>query len=108
MIKKFKNGNIRIKSFYFGNDINTELYKDNIDSFYNNEITQNDLYLQQINGYSYFVDFNTQRVYNHALNDYENLLVQLDDYLKKNKYLNLYSFSKKECKSLLEDLENGY
>jgi hypothetical protein len=109
MLKKFKNGNIQIKSPYYQpkNSVNYALYTDNIDTFYDNEITQHDLYLNQINGYMYLTDINTQLVYDFDVRYFcqdENYLVQLDDYLRNNSVLTMYSLSKKESESLLQYL----
>ena len=113
MIKKFKNGNVTITSPYFSpkNTINRDIYTNKIDNFYDNEITMNDLYLNQINGYMYLVDFNTGYVLDFDRRYFtsdSNFLLQIDEYLEKNRSLKLYAYNKKESKSLLQDLENGY
>jgi len=109
LIKKRKNGNITIKSPYYENknSVNHALYTHNIDTFYNNEITMSDLYFNQINGYMYLTDYNTSCVYDFS-NCYVNILSHFDNLLLTTKKLKLYPLSKKESKSLLEDLENGY
>jgi len=110
MIKKFKNGNVTITSPYFSPK-NRNLYTDEIDSFYDNEIVMNDLYLNKINGYMYLVDFNKGYVLDFDQRYFTsgyNFLLQIDSYLKENKKLKLYACNKKESRSLLQDLENGY
>ena len=63
MIKKFKNGNIvldirdDIKSGYYEKTI------DSIENFYHHDMCMEDLYINQINGYLYIVDFNKRLVY---------------------------------------------
>jgi hypothetical protein len=121
LIKKFKNGNITIKSNYlYSKDRDGERKqkshkneiecKIDIDTFYNQYLTMRDLYLNQINWYPYFVDHSTGLVYDLTcyLDPCSNYLEQLDNFFKDNKKLKLYPLSKKESKSLLQDLENGY
>ena len=112
-IRKFNNGNINMsleKSDFFYYQQGTTDSID-IDAIYNNEITMDDLYFNQINGYSYLVDFNTSCVYDIS-NQYINVLIELKQLLltsyNENMVLKLYALDKKECKSLLQDLENGY
>ena len=121
LIKKFNNGNINMKLeksdlFYHGknNTCNNKEFNINnidIDSIYNDEITMDDLYFNQINGYMYLVDYNTNNIYDFS-NCYNNILLDLKSMLvdsyNKNESLKLYAVSKKEYKSLMEDLENGY
>ena len=97
-ITKFSNGNINLKA-----DTKNWI---NIDSFYN-DMTNNDLYFNQINGYMYLVDNNTQLVYDFS-NCYINILSHLQNMLTGGKTVKLYPLSKKECKSLLQDLGNGF
>lgn len=111
MIKKFKNGKIKINKI----KKNDNYYRDNIgdimiDQFYNNEITMCDLYFNQINGYMYLVDFNTQYVYDlRDINYYhhKNILIHLKELLESNN-IYLYPLSKKESAELLYQLEQGY
>lgn len=99
MIKKFKNGNINIKRSL--NNCQT------IDDFYNNELTMCDLYFNQINGYMYLIDFNTNKIYDFS-NCYINILKYLETLLESGKILKLYPLSNKESKQLFIDLENGF
>lgn len=96
-IVKYKNGNIVIYPY-------SDYHKD-IDSYYD-DITMHDLYFNQINGYMYLVDFNTGNVYDFS-QCYINILQYLDNELSNGK-IKLYPLSKKEAKSLLQDLNNGY
>ena len=105
MIKKFKNGNIvldvrdDIKNGYYEKTI------DSIENFYYNDMTMEDLYINQINGYLYIVDFNTGLVYDllgaYMFKDF------LEELLEKGK-IKLIPYGKKISKELLNDLENGY
>ena len=103
MIKKFKNGNIvldireDIKKGYYEKTI------DGIENFYHNEMYMEDLYVNQINGYLYIVDFNKRLVYDLP-RGYLNFLKEL---LNKGK-IKLIPYGKKISKDLLNDLENGY
>ena len=113
-IVKFKNGNIKIYMY------DTFFYND-IDLYYNHEITMNDLYFNQINGYMYLVDYNTQTVYEYmqlggqkkhntiySLCNVQNPLKELIDGLTEHKKIYLFPLTKKLSKSLLQDMENGY
>jgi hypothetical protein len=96
MIKKFKNGNVLLK-----------LDGQWDESFYHNDMFWNDLYFNQINGYMYLVDYNTQRMYDFS-DCYMNILDYLKDELaKKNNQMRLYPIPKKESKQLFVDLDNG-
>ena len=103
MIRKFKNGNIvldireDIKKGYYEKTI------DGIENFYHNEMYMEDLYVNQINGYLYIVDFNKRLVYDLP-RGYLNFLKEL---LNKGK-IKLIPYGKKISKDLLNDLENGY
>ena len=103
MIKKFKNGNIvldireDIKKGYYEKTI------DGIENFYHNEMYMEDLYVNQINGYLYIVDFNKRLVYDLP-RGYLNFLKEL---LNKGK-IKLIPYGKRISKELLNDLENGY
>ena len=103
MIKKFKNGNIvldireDIKKGYYEKTI------DGIEKFYHNEMYMEDLYVNQINGYLYIVDFNKRLVYDLP-RGYLNFLKEL---LNKGK-IKLIPYGKRISKELLNDLENGY
>lgn len=123
IIKKFKNGNVNLKLersdwFYYG--MGSVSYEESIklsnridlldiDSIYD-FMTSEDLYFNQINEYMYLIDCNTQNIYDFS-DCYINILIYLrrllyNEYIN-NKSLKLYPVSKKEYKSLMEDLENG-
>ena len=114
-IKKFNNGSINLKLeksdfFNYNDGIEVDALLD-IDALYNNELTMDDLCFNQINDYMYLVDFNTSHVYDFSqcyINILKYLAMELIEGYKMNTYLKLYSLSNKECKSLLQDLENGY
>ena len=105
MIKKFKNGNIvldireDIKNGYYEKTI------DSIENFYHNDMCMEDLYINQINGYLYIVDFNKRLVYDlpggYMFKDF------LEELLNKGK-IKLIPYGKIMSKELLNDLENGY
>ena len=106
MIKKFKNGNIvldvreDIKNGYFEKTI------ESIENFYHNDMCMEDLYINQINGYLYIVDYNTGLVYDlpggYLFKDF------LEELLNKGK-IKLIPYGKKISKELLlYDLENEY
>lgn len=109
-ITKFKNGKIKLElepsDFDDQGNVREEVY--------HNDMFMYDLFIEQINGYQYIVDANTQRVY--ELGSYLALLVYLLqnpleyllDELKEHGKMYLYPLSKRESKSLLQDLENGY
>lgn len=104
-IKKFKNGKIKMtiqKNYDINDDgtINENVYHD--DMFFS------DLYINQINGYQYICDFNTSLVYEMGSYLMQNPLKFILDTLQEDKQIYLYPLSKKESKSLLQDLENGY
>ena len=105
MIKKFKNGNIvldireDIKNGYYEKTI------ESIENFYHDDMCMEDLYINQINGYLYIVDYNTGLVYDlpggYMFKDF------LEELLNKGK-IKLIPYGKKISKELLNDLENGY
>ena len=105
MIKKFKNGNIvldvrgDIKKGYYEKTI------EGIENFYHNDMCMEDLYINQINGYLYIVDYNTGLVYDlpggYLFKDF------LEELLNKGK-IKLIPYGKRISKELLHDLENGY
>ena len=105
MIKKFKNGNIvldvreDIKKGYYEKTI------ESIENFYHHDMFMEDLYINQINGYLYIVDFNTRLVYDlpsgYTFKDF------LKELLNKGK-IKLIPYGKRISKELLNDLENGY
>ena len=105
MIKKFKNGNIvldirdDIKNGYFEKTI------ESLENFYYNDMIMENLYINQINGYLYIVDYNTGLVYDlpggYMFKDF------LEELLNKGK-IKLIPYGKKMSKELLNDLENGY
>ena len=105
MIRKFKNGNIvldvreDIKKGYYEKTI------ESIENFYHHDMFMEDLYINQINGYLYIVDYNTRFVYDlpsgYTFKDF------LKELLNKGK-IKLIPYGKKISKDLLNDLENGY
>lgn len=103
MIKKFKNGKLRLEVVK-DDFVNGEVHE----NFYHDEMFMSDLYLNQINGYQYLVDFNQDIVYELGSYLMQNPLKWLLDELKDHKKLILYPLSKRESKSLIQDLENGY
>src|SRR5665647_967542 len=105
LIKKFENGKIKltIQKEY---DLNIDGTIS--DSVYHDDIEGNDLYLNQINGYQYLVDFNTSLVYELGSYLLQNPLNYLLDSFQTSKSIYFYPLSRKESKSLLQDLENGY
>ena len=63
MIKKFKNRKIILD---IREDLKSGYYEKNIysvENFYHNDMFMSDLCINQINGYPYIVDYNTQTVY---------------------------------------------
>lgn len=104
MIKKFKNGNIvlsikeELKSGYFEPNIHS------VERFYHNDMFFNDLCINQINGYLYIVDLNSNRVYDLPENNFQLFLLELIE----NRNIKLIPYGKRVSKSLLQDLENGY
>lgn len=105
MIKKFKNGNIvldireDIKNGYYEKTI------ESIENFYYNEMCMETLYINQINGYLYIIDYNTRLVYDLPSGYmFEDFLKEL---LNKGK-IKLIPYGKRISKELLNDLENGY
>lgn len=103
-ITKFKNGKIKLElessDFDYQGNVREEVYHD--------DMFMCDLYIEQINGYQYIVDTNTQRVYELGSYLLQNPLKYLLDELKEHGKMYLYPLSKRESKSLLQDLENGY
>jgi len=103
-IKKFKNGKIKIALDYMDEGTTAQ----EIEGVYHDDMFMSDLSLNQINGYQYLVDYNTQTVYELGSYLMQNPLKYiLDELLEKSK-IYFYPLSKKESKSLLQDLENGY
>ena len=108
IIKKFKNGKVKMQlersDFFYYADGNGGI---DIDRLYDNEITMSDLYIQQINGYQYMVDFNTNTVYELGSYLMQNPLKFIaDELIEGNVYL--FPLTKKISLDLLEDLVNGY
>ena len=105
MIKKFKNGNIVLD---IRDDIKNGYYEktiESIENFYHNEMCMETLYINQINGYLYIIDYNTRLVYDlpggYMFEDF------LKELLNKGK-IKLIPYGKRISKELLNDLENGY
>ena len=104
VIKKFKNGKIKIELDYTNDGTTAQ----EIESVYHDDMFMSDLYINQINGYSYLVDFNTSLVYELGSYLMQNPLKWiLDELLEKSK-IYFYPLTKKQSKSLIEDLDNGY
>jgi len=103
MIKKFKNGKILLKpdAIDFENGQLNE-------NFYHDEMFMSDLSLNQINGYMYITDYNTQTVYELGSYLMQNPLKFILEELEENGKMYLYPLTKKESLDLLQDLENGY
>ena len=107
-IKKFKNGKIKMQleksDLFYYSDGNGGI---DIDRLYDDEITMSDLYIQQINGYQYIVDFNTNTVYEMGSYLMQNPLKFIADKMSEGAVY-LCPLTKKTSLDLLEDLENGY
>jgi hypothetical protein len=107
IVKKFKNNKLKLEIeksdyFYFGHGGELQ------DTLYFEEIEGSDLYINQINGYQYLVDFNKNVVYEMGSYLLQNPLKYLLDELEEKKRIYFYPLSKKHSRSLLQDLENGY
>lgn len=107
MIKKFKNGKIKLSAplkndayLWEGGKLQEEYYFD--------VMFMSDLSFNEINGYIYIVDFNTQLVYELESQNIQNPLKWLLDSIAEDGRYYLYPLSTIECKELLQDLENGY
>lgn len=104
LIKKFKNKKILLKTekedFYADGEMSEEIY--------HHDMFMQDLYINQINGYKYITDYNTNRVYELGSYSMQNPLKFLLDTLTEKKKIYLLPLNKKESASLLQDLENGY
>ena len=104
MIKKFKNGNIVLD---VREDIKKGYYEniESIENFYHHDMCMEDLYINQINGYLYIIDYNTRLVYDllggYTFKDF------LKELLNKEK-IKLIPYGKRISKELLNDLEKGY
>ena len=104
-IKKFKNGKIKM-SVQRDYDINDDgSINENV---YHDDMFMADLSLNQINGYMYITDFNTQLVYELGSYLMQNPLKFLLEEMEEKSVLYFYPLTKKESKSLLQDLENGF
>jgi len=98
MIKKFKNGKVML-----------QCKKSELDeSFCHDEMFWSDLYINQINGYLYIIDHNTQLVYELGSYFMQDPIKYILETIESEGKMYLYPLSKKESLSLLEDLENGY
>jgi hypothetical protein len=104
-IKKFINGKIKM-SVQKQYDINPDGTID--ENIYHNDMFFSDLSINQINGYQYIVDYNTQLVYEMGSYLLQNPLKFILDTLQENGKMYLYPLTKKESLSLIQDLENGY
>lgn len=110
MIKKFKNGKIKLVSPKKDDQWLRDQYNDNeiTDDYYHDIMFMEDISFNQINGYMYIVDFNTQLVYELESQNIQNPLKWLLDTINEAGRYYLYPLSKQECKELLIDLEGGY
>lgn len=110
MIKKFKNGKIKLEMPKTKIDKDLYLNEDGSlrDEYYYNEVEIADLYFNQINGYMYIVDFNTQLVYELESQNIQNPLKWLLESIQEYGRYYLYPLSKGECKQLMIDLEDEY
>lgn len=104
-IKKFKNGKIKVSMDKQYDILSNGAINENV---YHNDMFFSDLYINQINGYSYLVDFNTSLVYEIGSYLLQNPLKYIFDELLEKGKIYFYPLSRKESKSLMEDLENGY
>ena len=102
MIKKFKNGKVKLSvpknDWYYRNDD-----KSIKEEFYFEEMFYNNLYIEEIYGTYFIVDYETNNVYNF-FNSYllQNPLRYLLDELTENNTVYLYPLSKRESKQLLK------
>lgn len=105
MIKKFKNGNVNVSW-------NKE--ESTIEQLYDGDFFWNDLYFNQINGYMYLIDYNTCNAYDMRnirpyLFESVNVLKALEIVLSENNgKIKLYPVSRREYKSIMQDMGNGY
>lgn len=110
MIKKFNNGKIYLdikedlKNGYYtvGNGLEKDIKE--LEKFVHDDMFMDDLYINQINGYLYIVDNNTQLVYDMPHAHYQMFLESLG----KGQKIVLEPYGKRASKSLLQDLENGF
>lgn len=117
MIKKFRNGKILLQAEKIDrNDDGTVS-----ENFYHDEMFFSDLYLNQINGYVYIVDFNKSLVYEYiqlggtkkhnpiySICNVQNPIREIIDGLTEHKKIYLYPLNKKLSSSLIEDMGNGF
>ena len=110
MIKKFKNGKIKLS--YPKSRIDKHCYLDEegdiLDDYYYNEVEMEDIYFNQINGYMYLVDFNTQLVYELESQNIQNPLKWLLDTIKEDGRYYLYPLTRRESEELIHCLNMGY
>lgn len=129
-IKKFKNGKIKIqldnvdKRYLTQNKDDIEKYGHigDLELIYHDDMCIEDLYLTQINGYTYLIDYNTSLVYEwidyklngapiqYSITQPQNPIKHLIDSLIESDSHSVYlhPLSKSLSKDLLQDLENGY
>jgi len=105
IIKKFKNGKILV-SIQKNYDIQEDKSID--ENIYHDDFLMSDLYINQINGYQYLVDYNTSTVYELGSYLCQNPLKGILEELQEKNKMYFFPLSKKQSKSLLEDLDNGY
>ena len=105
MIKKFKNGNV---------SITWNKKESTIEQLYDGDFFWSDLYFNRINGYTYLIDYNTCNAYDMGnvkpyLFETINILKALETVLLEcNCKIKLYPVSRREYKSIMQDMENGY
>lgn len=110
MIRKFKNGNIRLYAPKKGTMDDYLINEDGSihENYYHDNMTMSDLHFNQINGYMYLVDFNTEKIYELESQNIQNPIKWILNVLEEDGKYYLYPLSNKECKELMQDLENGY
>lgn len=110
MIKKFKNGKLKLSAPK--GEIDKYLYLDeegNInEDYYHDVMFMSDLCINQIDGCMYLVDFNRQLVYPLYQFDFFNLLEDLFKKIQEEGKVYLYPVDKEEGNYLLKCLEGGY
>lgn len=110
-ITKLKNGNIELRldkehGWYF--DREGKLTEE----YYHDVMTMEDLYINQVLGYLYLIDFNTRRVYPMEFNYGTESLGKLLDLIQREyERVGVYTMepcTKEMAEEVLHDLENDY
>jgi hypothetical protein len=104
-IKKFSNGKIKVTIQKEYDILSNGSIDENV---YHDDFFMSDLSINQINGYQYLVDYNTQLVYEMGSYLMHNPLKFILDTLQENGKIYFYPLSKRQSKSLLQDLESGF